>query len=96
MRTASITQVKNRLSAFLDMVRHGETVLITDRGQPVARLAPLEPGTKEFEDARIARLIRKGVVRPPLEPPGPLPPPVKLPPGVDVVKTLLDERRRGR
>lgn len=39
MKTASISVAKNRLSAFVDLVRAGETVTITDRGTPVARLS---------------------------------------------------------
>jgi prevent-host-death family protein len=44
MKTASISEAKNRLSAYIDPVRRGETVQITDRGNPVARLVPLEAG----------------------------------------------------
>ena len=44
MKTATIPEAKNRLSALIDRVRHGETVIITDRGRPVARLES-EPGT---------------------------------------------------
>ena len=36
MKTATISETKNRLSALLDRVRHGETILITDRERPVA------------------------------------------------------------
>ena len=41
MKTATITQTKNGLSALLDRVRHGETIVITDRSRPVARLEPV-------------------------------------------------------
>ena len=41
MKTASISNAKNRFSALIDLVRRGETVIITDRDQPVAQLAPL-------------------------------------------------------
>jgi prevent-host-death family protein len=41
MKTATISETKNQLSALLDRVRHGETILITDRSQPVARLEPV-------------------------------------------------------
>ncbi len=41
MKTASISQTKNQLSALLDAVRHGETILIMDRNCPVARLEPV-------------------------------------------------------
>jgi prevent-host-death family protein len=54
MKTASISQAKNRLSAYVDMVRRGESIVITDRGTPVARLTPLEPGSREHADAQLA------------------------------------------
>ena len=38
MKTATITEIKNGLSAIIDQVRAGESVLITDRGLVVARL----------------------------------------------------------
>ena len=41
MKTASISEAKNRLSAPIGLVRRGETVQITDRGNPVARRVPL-------------------------------------------------------
>ena len=62
MKTASISQAKNHLSAFLDAVRHGETVLILDRGRPVARLEPIL--SSGLED-HILHLKRQGVLRRP-------------------------------
>ena len=41
MKTATITQAKNGLSALIDRVRAGESILILDRGTPVARLEPV-------------------------------------------------------
>lgn len=38
MVVATITEAKNGLSALVDQVRAGESVLIMDRGTPVARL----------------------------------------------------------
>jgi hypothetical protein len=32
MKKATITEAKNQLSALIDQVRHGETIVITDRG----------------------------------------------------------------
>lgn len=40
MKTATITEAKNGLSALIDRVRAGESILILDRGRPVARLEP--------------------------------------------------------
>lgn len=63
MRRASIAEAGNGFSSLLRHVRQGETVLITDRGRPVARLEPcLMPG-----DPRIARLEAEGVLSPPRE-----------------------------
>jgi prevent-host-death family protein len=60
MKRATITEAKNGLSALIDQVRAGETILITDRGVPVARLEPaLVSGD---DDGRLARLERAGVI----------------------------------
>ncbi len=40
MRTAGIREVRQNLSALLREVKKGREIVITDRGEPVARLAP--------------------------------------------------------
>ncbi len=100
MKTATISETKNGLSALLDRVRHGETILITDRSRPVARLEPVasagEPGPDE---GRLARLERSGIIRRArrarLEEIVRLPPPAAEA-GGDILAALLDERRTGR
>jgi prevent-host-death family protein len=62
MKRASISETKNRLSALLDRVRQGQTVIIEDRGLPVARLEPIVAAGTEPE-GRLARLERQGIVR---------------------------------
>lgn len=100
MRTATISETKNGLSALLDTVRHGETVLITDRGRPVARLEPVasaeDPGPDE---GRLARLERAGIIRRARR--GRLAEILRVPPpapeaGGDILTALLDERRSNR
>lgn len=49
MHTAGIREARQNLSTLLDMVRKGREVMITERGRPVARLAPVEP-TRAFPD----------------------------------------------
>jgi prevent-host-death family protein len=97
MKTATITEAKNGLSSLIDRVRAGETVLITDRGRPVARL---EPVTALGEtDGRLLRLERAGSLRigeaaPPIDrlrQPAP-----RLREGASAVEALLVERRDGR
>jgi prevent-host-death family protein len=62
MDVVSITEAKNRLSALIDRVKAGETVLIVDRGRPVARLESALSAT-EADQGRIARLERAGIAR---------------------------------
>jgi prevent-host-death family protein len=97
MRSATLTEAKNRLSALVDQVRAGETIVLTDRGRPVARLEPVT--TLHDPSGRKARLERAGIVRigrarPPLELLRMTPP--ALGPGASAVRVILDERRDSR
>jgi prevent-host-death family protein len=38
-------ELKTRLGTYLRRVREGRTVLVTDRGEPIAELRPLSPDT---------------------------------------------------
>ena len=60
--TASIADVKARLSEFVRRVKAGNEVVITDRGVPVARLTGLE--ATERRATRRDRLARAGAVKP--------------------------------
>jgi prevent-host-death family protein len=97
MKTATITEVQNSLSALLDRVRHGETILVTDRGVAVARIEPVASHPDATD--RIARLERAGIIRRGL---APMPlemlrePPPPISPEASVVEALLEERRTGR
>jgi prevent-host-death family protein len=62
-KTTSVSELKARLSAFLDIVRQGDEVLVTDRGRPVARLAPVTG--PRLEEGRREMLLRTGRLRPP-------------------------------
>ncbi len=65
MRTAGIREVRQNLSALLREVRKGREIVITDRGEPVARLAPpVAVSARPFPDLS---LFRRG--QPRLEPP---------------------------
>ena len=94
MRYVAISIAKNNLSTLLREVQQGESIVITDRGTPVARLEPI---SSRSDSARVQALIERGVVRAPLrQPSATLPPPVQLPPGVSVVAALLEDREEGR
>lgn len=98
MRTVTITEAKNGLSALIDAVQGGETILIVDRGRPVARLDSAVSAAKDDPEGRLARLERAGILRratssKPAKLSRDLP---KLPPGVSVLEALIEERRTGR
>jgi antitoxin (DNA-binding transcriptional repressor) of toxin-antitoxin stability system len=97
MKVVTITQLKNGVSAIIDRVRAGESILILDRDVPVARLEPVPPAP---DDARLARLERAGLVRRGTGEPVPLERLAKpLRPGekpAGVLEALLEERREGR
>jgi prevent-host-death family protein len=40
MREIGAFEARNRLGALLDRVEHGEKIVITRRGKPVAKLVP--------------------------------------------------------
>ena len=63
MATVSVSLLKARLSEFLRRVRAGDTLVVTDRGAPVAIVAPLPEG--DYESAMNA-LVEQGLVRPPI------------------------------
>ncbi|MGK2850290.1 MAG: type II toxin-antitoxin system Phd/YefM family antitoxin [Candidatus Limnocylindrales bacterium] len=61
MKRATITEAKNGLSALIDRVKAGESILITDRGVPVARLAP-PTSISNDDEGRLTRLERAGLI----------------------------------
>lgn len=96
MKTAAVSEVKARLSEYLNQVKAGAEVLITDRGRPVARLVPISrPGDL---DESLARMEKQGLIR---LGPGKLSkdfwriPRPEDPEGL-VLKALLEEREAGR
>ena len=55
-----IRDLKNGLSKYIERVRSGEDVIVTDHGRPVARPSPIDD-TRD----RLADLVAAGVVRAP-------------------------------
>ncbi len=97
MKKASISEAKNAFSALLDRVRQGRSIVIEDRGVPVARLEPI--AGRLDPEGRVARLERQGLVTPPRRalPKGWLDArPPRLLKGRRASDVVLDERREGR
>ncbi|MDQ2908893.1 MAG: type II toxin-antitoxin system prevent-host-death family antitoxin [Candidatus Eremiobacteraeota bacterium] len=63
MKQVGIREVRQNLSALLEVVKRGREIVVTDRGRPVARLVPAgQARAKAFPDlssfrARMPRLI---------------------------------------
>jgi prevent-host-death family protein len=60
MKTVGLKTLKNKLSEYVRLAASGETVVITDRGRPVAEIVP--PRTKP--ESVMERGIREGWIRP--------------------------------
>jgi antitoxin (DNA-binding transcriptional repressor) of toxin-antitoxin stability system len=62
MKSVGVRELKNRLSEYLRDVRAGERVLVTDRGEVVAELAPPGQGHQPDLPAALLVLTRRGLV----------------------------------
>ena len=58
---AGIRELRDHLSRYLNVVREGHEVTVTDHGKAVARLVPLD------QPRAIDRLISEGLVSPPAQ-----------------------------
>ncbi len=65
MKQIGLRELKNRLSEYVRMVRDGEHVQVTDRGQVVAELLPSAPRGGRDLAAGLADLERRGLLRRP-------------------------------
>jgi prevent-host-death family protein len=65
MRTVNIGVLKNQLSAYLQIVRKGEEVVVRDRNVPIARIIPFPlPLPPEGDhEAELAYLIATGQMK---------------------------------
>lgn len=55
-RKISVTEARARLSEVLDRVEHGEEILITRRGTPIARLSAVVKPRKPIDWTRLDAL----------------------------------------
>lgn len=58
MAEAGIRELRNHLSRYLDRVRTGEELVVTDRGTAIARILPID------EMRPYDRLVRDGLIEP--------------------------------
>jgi prevent-host-death family protein len=70
MKTIGIRELRQNASRYLRMVRDGESIEVTDRGEPIAMITPIKKTETVLE-----RLIREGRATP-----------AKVPGGIQGVK----------
>jgi prevent-host-death family protein len=85
-----VREIRQYLSVYLDRVKKGEVLEITERGQPVALLTPLPR-----QGSLVARLVAEGRATAPVGRLADAPPPIKLrlPKGTPTMSKILDEVR---
>lgn len=81
MTTIGIFEAKNRLSELIDRAARGEEIVITRRGEPVARLLPPQTPDAARSARALAERIRRSRANAPLGE------------GVSI-RELIDEGRR--
>ena len=87
-----VRELRQNLSVYLDRVKDGESLEVTEHGHPVARLTPLDSAAR----SPYQRMVAEGRL---VEPLGDLldvlPPPVgHMPPGTPTLTEILLDRRR--
>jgi len=97
MKSAKVSELKANLSRYLARVKRGEEVVVTERGEPIAKLVPLPPA-EDAEMARLRRMEQEGLVRIGT---GKLPAdfwdwPRPADPEGRLLKALLEDRETGR
>jgi len=98
METAAVSQLKAGLSRYLERVKAGEEIIVTERGKAIARVVPFtRSGATPSE---LEEMERAGLIRPPKRPGG-LPPEFWEGPWVEdpeglALNMLLEDREAGR
>jgi prevent-host-death family protein len=87
IREVGVRDLRANLAHWLDEVRKGHEVVVTERGVPVARLL------KAGEPTTFERLVAEGTITLPKEPRTPWPEPTVVPKGGSVTDVLLQQHR---
>ena len=87
MMSVGVRELRQRASELLRRVENGQSIQITDRGRPVAVLAPLPADPLE-------RLIATGDLQPSDGDIADLPEPLQLPAGAELPSAVLARLRQ--
>ena len=64
MRKVGSREFKNRLGQYLAVVKQGHSLIVTDRGRPIAKLCPPDPveQTTDSLETRLKELEEQGFI----------------------------------
>lgn len=88
MVSVGIREFKNHMGQYLEKVREGEVVVITDRGKPIGRLVPETKSAVE----RLRELVDAGVLEWSGKKPVPYTPSARARPGSSAADLIIQER----
>lgn len=91
MEQSGIAHIKNHLSAYVEKVKRGSVIVITDHNRPVAKLVPVNHGEKSSLEERLLALAASGELFLPEESGFDTVIPLDL--GADVASKILAEDR---
>lgn len=86
--TVGIRQLKEQLSQYVDQVKTGSTIVITERGKPVGRIVPLAPSLSD----RLQQLAQANLLAWSGRKLGSAPPAVRVRGSKTVAELLLEDR----
>ncbi len=90
MKTVGLKTLKNKLSEYVRAAASGETIVVTDRGRPVAEINAARQIPDRYKGHPVlARGIREGWIIPAKNPGMPLPPRKPIP-GYTLEQLLAD------
>jgi prevent-host-death family protein len=87
MNSIGIRELRQNASRYLRQVERGETLEVTDRGRPVARLVPIP------EESTFDRLVAEGRITPARGDLLDLGPPLEPKPGAPLPSEVLERMR---
>jgi prevent-host-death family protein len=91
--TVGVRELKNRLTSYLKLVKANQEVIVTERGEPIALIQPLEgAGAPRSLEARLAALAAKGEITLPEGPLRPRRRKLRIP-GRPLSELIIEDRR---
>jgi prevent-host-death family protein len=86
--TVGIRELKAQLSHYVQQVKDGATLVITERGRPIGQIVPIKPSV----EAQLQELAHTGLVTWNGRKLGAISPPAQAPDRQTVAELLLEDR----